>query len=120
MKSRRIHRLNSLLKEVVSEVILRDLNNPNLVSLISVTQVDISPDLHNAKVYISMLGNDQEKNKTLKALNDSAPYIAVCASKKITIRYFPRLEFFIDNSLDQQMKIDALLQKIKKNEHHHE
>ncbi|MBN1914692.1 MAG: 30S ribosome-binding factor RbfA [Parachlamydiales bacterium] len=112
MKSRRIHRLNSLLKEILSEVIYKELNNPNIPSLFTVTHVDISPDLKNAKVYISIMGSEELKKTSLKALQDAAGYIAVHASKKMTIRYFPSLKFILDNSLEEQLRIESILHEI--------
>ncbi len=112
MVKKRIQRLNSLLKEVISEVIARDVRNPHVASLITVTRVDISNDLHYAKVYISVIGTQAEKDETLAALESGAGFIAVNASKKVVMRYFPALTFKLDNSVDQHMHIDALLAKI--------
>ena len=78
----RTDRLNSLLTAVLSEVIMKDVKNPDVHTLTSVTSVDISKDLHHAKVYVSVIGTDQEKEKTLKALESEAGFIACSASKK--------------------------------------
>lgn len=112
MTKKRTERLNSLLKEVISEVITRDVRNPHVASLVTVTRVDISTDLHYAKVYISVIGTQAEKDETLAALQSGAGFIAVQASKKVVMRYFPALTFKIDNSVEQHMRIDALLEKI--------
>ena len=64
----RIQRLNSLLKEVIAEVITREVRNPHIHRFLTVTAVDISSDLHSAKVHISVIGSDAEKNETLTAL----------------------------------------------------
>jgi ribosome-binding factor A len=108
----RVDRLNSLLKEVLSEVIMRDVRNPHVSRLITVTKVDISKDLHHAKVYISVIGSQQEKDETLEALTSAAGFIAVHASKKVVMRHFPTLTFKLDTSVDKQMRIDTLLGKI--------
>ncbi len=112
---KRTDRLNSLLKEVISEVITRDVRNPHVATLLTVTRVDISTDLHYAKVYISVIGTQAEKEETLAALQSGAGFIAVQASKKVVMRYFPELTFKLDNSVEQQMRIDALIEQI-----HHE
>lgn len=109
---KRTDRLNSLLKEVISEVITRDVRNPHVATLITVTRVDISTDLHYAKVYISVIGTQAEKEETLAALQSGAGFIAVQASKKVVMRYFPELTFKIDNSVEQQMRIDTLIEQI--------
>jgi ribosome-binding factor A len=112
MVKKRIERLNSLLKEVISEVVMRDVRNPHVPELVTITRVDISNDLHYAKVYISVIGSSQDKEQTIKALQSAAGFIAVNASKKVVMRYFPALTFKLDNSVDEHLKIDALLGKI--------
>lgn len=116
MTLKRTDRLNSLLREVLSEVIRDDVKNPHIHELLTVTQVDISKDLHNAKVYISVIGTDQDKQATLSALKSAAGYIAVVASKKVVMRYFPQLTFFIDDSVEKHYKIDQLINKINNKE----
>ena len=113
MKPRRIEKINSLLKEVLSEVILQDLKHRNIPELITVTAVDTSNDLTSAKVFVSLIENNPEKKeKTIAMLQKMASYIALLASKKITIRYFPALTFKIDDSIEKYMKIDSILKKI--------
>lgn len=114
MKSKRIYRLNSLLREVISEVITRELRNPHISKLTSVTAVDITPDLKYAKVSISIIGTEKERDQTIKALNQAAGFISVHASKKVQIRHFPSLTFELDTSVDKQMKIEKILSEIKK------
>lgn len=110
----RTDRLNSLLKEVISEVIRRDVRNPHVTELITVTRVQISKDLHYAKVFISVIGDAQQKKETLDALHSAAGFIAVNASQKVTMRYFPELNFKLDDSVDKHMRIEELLGKITK------
>ncbi|MEN9343596.1 MAG: ribosome-binding factor [Chlamydiota bacterium] len=113
MTSKRIPRINSLLKEVISEVILREVRNPLVHSLITVTQVEVSGDLHHAKVHISVIGTDKEKKETIQALQSAAGFIAVHAAKKVVLRYFPALTFKLDTSVEKQIRIDSLLDKIQ-------
>ena len=114
MKSKRVDRLNSLLREVISEVITKDLSNPNVSKFTTVTSVDITKDMKYAKVQISVIGSQEEKEKTIKALNQAAGFISVNSSKKVVMRYFPQLTFELDTSLDKHMKIDEILKDIKK------
>src|SRR5580700_1599677 len=109
----RIARLNSLLKEVISEVIHHNIRNPRVGTFVSVTNVDITKDLHHAKVYISVIGSPKEREETVLALQSAAGFIAIQSSKKMTIRYFPALTFKLDTSADKQMQIDAILRQIK-------
>jgi ribosome-binding factor A len=113
MVKNRVARLNSLLKEVISEVIHRDVRNPHVNQFVSVTSVDITSDLQHAKVYISIIGTPQEKEETIQALQSAAGFIAIQSSRKVTMRYFPTLTFKLDNSVEKQMRIDSLLGQIK-------
>ena len=109
---KRTDRLNSLLKEVLSEVIKGDVKNPNIHELTSITRVDISRDLHFAKVYVSVIADQPEKDKTIKALQSASGFVAITAAKKVTLRYFPHLTFTLDNTVEDFMHIDKLLEKI--------
>ena len=110
---KRTDRLNSLLKEVISDVIKNDVKNPHLSSLISITGVDITKDLHYAKVYVSVIGDGEVKKNTLAILRHSAGYISVQASRQVVMRYFPALNFILDDSLEKQMHIETLIAEIE-------
>ncbi len=114
MKKNRLSRVNSLLKQVIFEVIQKEVRNPHVNTFVTVTQVDTSSDLHHAKVYISIIGTDGEKEKILAALQSAAGFIAVNAAKKVQLRYFPNLDFKIDNAADDHMKMQKLLDDIEK------
>jgi ribosome-binding factor A len=116
MQRKRIKRLNSLLIEVLSEVIRNEVKDPRLAPLITVTNVEITNDLHHAKVSISVIGTDKQRRETLEALESAAGFISVSASKKVVMRYFPALTFKLDTTADDQMKIDALIEKIHREE----
>ena len=112
----RLPRLNSLLKEVIAEVIANDVRNPKVAKFASLTKVEICKNLHHAIVYVSVLGSEQEKKETLKALISARGFISTKASKKMTIRYFPKLEFRLDNSTDMYLNIDRILTEIHEKE----
>ena len=115
-EGKRVKRLNSLLKEVLSEVITKDVKDPRMAPLVTVTQVEISKDLHNAKVHVSIIGDDKQRRDTLEALESAAGYIGVNASKKVVMRFFPTLTFKLDTTVDEQMKIDSLIDQIHREE----
>lgn len=123
MKKNRLSRINSLLKEVISEVIQKEVQNPHVNTFVAVIEVDTSADLHHAKVSISLIGTDAEKAKVISALQTAAGFIAVNAAKKVKLRYFPNLTFKLDNSAEEFMKIQTILTAIEKErlsrpEHH--
>ncbi|HAB99683.1 MAG TPA: 30S ribosome-binding factor RbfA, partial [Parachlamydiales bacterium] len=114
MKKNRLERINSLLKEVIFEVIQKDVRNPHINTFVTVTRVDTSADLHHAKVYISLIATEAEKEKVLAALESAAGFIAVNAAKKVELRYFPSLMFKLDTALEEHLRIQELLAKIEK------
>lgn len=114
MAVKRTDRLNSLLKEVITEVIKRDVRNPHVAEFVSVTRVEITKDLHYAKVYVSIIGSEQQKAETMDALNSAAGFIAIQSSREVVMRYFPELTFRLDDSVDKHMKIEELLSEINR------
>ncbi len=111
--TKRTKRLNSLLREVISEVVREDVNNPKVSQFVTITEVDITKDLHHAKVYISVIGDEIEKQETLQALQSASGFISVLASKKVVMRHFPQLAFKLDESVDKHLRIESVLQKIE-------
>lgn len=111
---RRIERINSLLREVLTDVIRKEVKNPHLPDLVGISHVDVTRDLRYAKVYVSVIGEPDVRKKALDALQSAAGFIAVTASKKVDLRFFPELRFILDDSVDQQMRIEELLGEIKK------
>ena len=113
-EQKRVKRLNSLLREVISEVVRNNVKDPRVSSLITVTEVEITKDLHQAKVFVSIIGNGKERLETLEALNSASGFIGVTASKKVVMRYFPTLTFKLDTSVDEHIKIDSLIDSINR------
>ena len=113
MKDKRVKRLNSLLREVISEVLQKDVKNPHIAKLTTITDVEMTADGRYAKVFITVMGTKEEEKATLDALNQAAGFISVNAAKKVVLRYFPTLEFKLDTSLEKHMKIDKILTDIK-------
>ncbi|MEN9654393.1 MAG: hypothetical protein RL235_505 [Chlamydiota bacterium] len=114
MKKNRLNRVNSLLQEVIFDVIQKQVGNPHVNLFVSISRVETSADLHHAKVYISMIGTEQEKENVVAALQTSAGFIAVQASKQVELRHFPNLTFYIDHAADAHMKIETILSEIEK------
>ena len=112
MAKQRTLRLNSLLREVISEVIRDDVRNPDLPQFITVTRVDITSDLKHAKVYISVIGDQAKKDLAIELLQSMAGFIAVTTSKKVVMRFFPNLQFVLDDTVEKQMRIESLLSDI--------
>lgn len=114
----RIDRINSLLREVISDVIRKEVKNPHISPMWTVTLVETAKDLSHAKVHVSIIGDQKTKEETMKALRQSAGFIAQASSKQVNLRYFPNLHFILDEGADKHMRIEALLQEIEKQKKH--
>lgn len=110
--TRRIERVNSLLVEVIAEVVMREVKDPRIPGLITITRVETSPDLRQAKVFFSIIGSEKEKKTALQVLQEAAGFISLTASKKVVLRFFPQLTFKIDDTIEKHQRIDDLLKKI--------
>ena len=111
MKNNRLERVNSEIQKEVALIINNELRDPQITSMIGVSEVDVSPDLANAKVYLSVYGGDAED--TLNRVKGAGSFIRGRLAKKIRLRIIPRLDFYLDNSLTYGKKIDELISNIK-------
>ena len=106
--SHRKQQIESTLKRVVSKVISRGLSDPRIAGLVSVTTVDMSPDCHQATVYVSVIPQAYE-SRTVHGLNHAAGYIQSVVRKEVVMRSAPHLRFKIDGSLKKQAAVfDAI------------
>lgn len=110
MTSRRQRRVAELLEEEIS-LIVRELSDPRL-ALVSVTGVEISPDLRHAHVYISHLGEAEETATVLEALKRATGYVRHELALRVELRYTPELSFHMDTSLERGRRIDQLLREL--------
>lgn len=108
MTSRRSERLAESIKQEVSKIILYELKDPR-ISFITVTKVEITPDLKNAKVYISILGDDVTRTKTLRAIEHAKGFIQSKVGAQLQIRYTPILTFCLDESVQKSLHISKLI-----------
>jgi ribosome-binding factor A len=110
--TRRIERVDSLLVEVIAEIVMREIKDPRLPGLITITKVETTQDLRQATVFFSLLGTQEAKKLALKLLQAASGFITMTASKKVTLRFFPKLTFKLDDTLEKHQRIDELLKKI--------
>jgi ribosome-binding factor A len=111
MDFKRATRVAELLREVISEIIVTQLKDP-AIGMITITRVKLSDDLKNARVYFSMLGDEQQRRNTVEGLKRAANFIRAQAAHKVNLRYAPSLQFFYDDTLDYVDNIEKLLKKI--------
>ncbi len=111
--SHRVEKIESTLARAVQEVLRRGLNDPRARGLISVTSVDVSPDLHNAIVFVSILP-EEHQDLTMHALRHASRHIRREAGELMAIRRLPELEFRLDLSLKKQAEVFEALSKVQK------
>ena len=110
----RLERLNSLLRQELSDLLRLEVKNPRLSSgLISITEVDIAPDLKYAKVFVSSLGGLEEKDAVLTSLRSAAGFLRSELAKNLRLRVIPELDFQWDESIEHGAHILELLDKVK-------
>jgi ribosome-binding factor A len=110
----RLERLNSLLRHELSDLLRLEVKNPRLSSgLISITEVDIAPDLKYAKVFVSSLGGLEEKDAVLASLRSAAGFLRAELAKNLRLRVVPELDFQWDESIEHGAHILELLDKVK-------
>jgi len=112
--SRRTQRLNVQFREELSELILHELRDPRLHGMVSITRVDISPDMENAEVYTSVLGGAEDKASTMHALTAAAPFLRRQLLERLHIRRIPALHFRLDESIEEGARILDLMKRIEK------
>lgn len=113
MSKLRVERVQELMKQELSQIILQEMKDPR-IGFVTVTQVRMSGDLARAEIFLSLMGEEEEKDKTLKALTSSLGYLRSEIGKRIRLRYTPELVLKIDDSLDYSDNIQKLLHKIAK------
>jgi ribosome-binding factor A len=114
--SRRTERLNTLIREELSDLI-RQAKDPRLRCLLSITYVETTPDLQFAKVHISIMGSDEEKKNAMDGLNSAAGFFFRELRKRLSLRHTPQLIFDKDESIEQGARILDILENVSKEEH---
>lgn len=111
----RLEKIQEFIKQEVSKIILTDLKDPR-IGFVTVTRVEVTGDLRQAKVLISLLGSDEQKSQTWQALTKSLGFIRTEVGRRLKIRHSPELMFQVDESLDHSVHIQKLLDKIRQDE----
>jgi len=114
--TRRTERVNDLLEEEISELLRRDVHDPRISGLISVTEVHVSTDLRHAKVFVSVMGSEADRESTFAALHAAGPFLQRQLRKRLTIKHVPALDFVRDDSLERGARILDLLRETRAGE----
>ena len=112
MENVRLERLNHAIQEEISKILMLEVKDED-IKFVTITGCDLSSDLSYCKVYFTVL-DESKKESIVLDLNNAASFIRGELSKRVEIRHTPELKFIYDTSIDYGNKIDALMDKIKK------
>jgi ribosome-binding factor A len=118
--TRRAERVSTLIRQEICELLLEHINDPRLNGLISVTEVSTSPDLKNARIYISVLGDDETTKEAMKGFRSATGFFRKELSRRLQLRYVPELNFELDKSIERGARILNIINKVTEEDEKHE
>jgi ribosome-binding factor A len=108
MSDGRMRRVDEAVREVLSDAIATDLSDPR-VGFVTVTAVKTSPDLRHARVYVSVLGDEQARDQSLSALARAHGFLQGRLAAELTLKHTPQLTFHFDESIQRGMRVSRLI-----------
>jgi ribosome-binding factor A len=116
MEHKRTDRIADLILQELAEVLLRRVKDPRL-SDITLTNVEVSADLRHAKIYYSLLGDDEKRSQAAVGLERAKGFVKRELGKRLQLRRIPDISFYFDASLEHGSHIDRLLAELKESDH---
>jgi len=114
--SRRSERTSKLIQREISGLLEREVNDPRLSKLVSVTEVTLSPDLKHAKVYVSTLGTEINKKDLLAGFNNASGFLRKELAAHLRLRQIPQLSFHYDDSIERGARLLKLIGELSTDE----
>lgn len=105
-------RINQEVQRELSSLILREVKDPRIAPMTTVSDVYVAPDLKSAKIYISVLGDDNVKNDTIKGLRSAAPFLRSSLARSLNLRNTPELQFILDDSIEYGVRMNHLIDSL--------
>lgn len=113
---RRSDRVAEAIRAEVATFLAERAKDPRIVAMVTVTGVEVTRDLRNAKVFVSMMGDDRQRAQTLEGLASVASYLRSHIGKALQLRAAPQISFKLDESIARASRIESLLAQIKEEE----
>jgi len=107
-------RVAELLRQDIARVIYKEIKNPD-IRLLTITKVVVSPDLKYAKIFLSVLGADKQRQKVMAALEKARTFIRYSVGNRSSLRFTPEFQFIYDDTLDYVENIENILNGLKSN-----
>ena len=108
----RMTRINDEILKELSQIIRGEIKDPRVGVMTSVLRVDTTPDLKYCKVFVSVLGNEEEKDGVMKGLKNATGFIRRLLAQRVNLRNTPELIFKLDDSVEYAIKMDRLIKEI--------
>ena len=112
-ENRRPERVAEAIREEVTTFLAEDARDPRLVGLVTVTGVDVTRDLRHAKVYVSVMGSDDERRATMQGLESATGHLRTRIGRALRLRVAPEIAFRYDDTVSRAARIDALLAEVR-------
>lgn len=113
--SHRSERISTIVKEAIADALASEVNDPR-VGFVTVTSVDVTRDLSLARVRISVMGDDEEKQRALEGINSARGFIRSILARTLELRTVPELRFEIDSGLEHAARVDQILSSLRSEE----
>ena len=110
--SRRVLRINELIRDELSRILQRKVQDPRLQHMVSITRVSVSNDLGHAKVYVSVMGTEEEKDEAFQGLKAASSFLRRNLGPRLAMRHLPQLSFQRDDSLEQGAYVLDLMNQV--------
>jgi ribosome-binding factor A len=110
--SQRPTRVGEQIREDLTDLLAREVHDPG-IGFITITRVDVTPDLQNARAYYTSLGDERARKESKRALERAAPFLRRQLGRRLRLRRIPELQFFFDESIERLDRVERILQEIQ-------
>jgi ribosome-binding factor A len=109
-------RVAQLMKREIAGILARELRDPRLANMVSVTDVEVTQDLSFARVYVSVLEGGMDRQHALEALGSAAGYVRRLLAPRLGLREVPEVRFLLDTSIERGARVEEILRKLERGE----
>jgi ribosome-binding factor A len=114
--TRRVERVNHLIRQEISQLLQRQVKDPRLDGFVTITEVSTSADLRSAKVFVSCIGSEEKKEETLRVLTAASGFFRGELAKRLRLRRVPEIDFQWDDSMERGAHILELIDRVSETE----
>ena len=115
--SRRVDRVNELLRTEISNLLAREIKDPRLARVVSITEVVASSDLRSARVYVSVMGRETDRKAAMDGIRSAASFLRRELRERVNLRHTPHLTFVLDDSIEEGARVLRLIEGVTPEEY---